>query len=182
MQDQLLMSKISLSNCVLPVHIHLFLWPNYTLDAQEREHFFSYHVQKRYLISVTARILAFQKSMQDKDSKHMPFLGKPVALIHTFKIRTVSSGQSHYASCLGVLRILVRGEVNRCRPQPKKPCWNEELFFMLLIQSMFLLCILQNFWFGLLWALLDTLQSPIHVTGAHSTSKKSLGGLLQGVL
>lgn len=41
-----------------------------------------------------------------KKSKHMPFLGK---LVHTFKIsRTLSSGQSHYADCLGVL-ILVRG-------------------------------------------------------------------------
>lgn len=46
---------------------------------------------------------------------------------------------------------------------------------MLLIQSTFVLSIDQSFWCGLLQVLLDTLESPTHAAGVHSTSKKSLG-------
>lgn len=43
----------------------------------------------------------------------MPFLGKLVTLIHTYKIsKALSSGQSHYTNCLGVLRILMRDAVH----------------------------------------------------------------------
>lgn len=103
-------------------------------------------------------------------------LGKLVPLAHTFKIRSVTLCQLSWSS----ENTGDRYQVNGCHGQPEKPCWNEELSFTLLTQSVFLLCIDPNFWFGLLWAPLDALKSPTHITGVHSTSKKSLGGAPQG--
>lgn len=143
---------------------------------QEQENV-SYHVWKQYLIRVTAKTLAFEKPMKHKGRKYLPFLGELVALLCTFKVTTaLSSGQSRYAKSLGSFKNAgERYQVNWCRSYPKKACWNQKLFFMLLIQSMFLLCGDQNFCFGLSWAPVDPLRSPIRVTGVHRTSKKTLG-------
>lgn len=70
----------------------------------------SYHVQKQYLIRVTAKTLAFVESMQDKGRKYLPFPGELMALLLSFEVTTaLSSGQSRYAKSLRVQRILVRG-------------------------------------------------------------------------
>lgn len=51
-------------------------------------------------------MLVFEK--QEKDSKHMPSLGKMMILILTYKIcRNLPSDQPHCSKCLGVLRTLV---------------------------------------------------------------------------